>query len=801
MKKTKLEKSYTMSGSCQTFPSHDSSLRELRGTPRRSVTRSCFILLNLVLFNIILSASNTSALTFRNNTDVDFTLNPTINVTLSSNDLIIDDLAPGSASDSNIITVGVSTNAGYGYYLSATANASNSNTNLTHETSESSVFTNLSSNKTSLSDFSDNTWGYSYCRNGSVDCSAAANWISGDTGSAITGYNGLPLDNNDSGATGTKLLDTTTYAGSGSVQFKIGAKASNTQAAGTYNGTVNFYAVTYRGPVTFDEAYETAGKTKTLGYYSLQDTDSSICQSVEQGQTTQVIDIRDDTVYRIGKLADDRCWALDNLALDLVAKKEYINSTNTNATDTTLGYLKGTTSRNPNTDPNGNYATAGVINWTSGSYSAPLTNMDSKDVVPQGSDPIASNVLAGNWRVGGYYNYCAASAGSYCYGNGAADSGVSIGSATEDVCPKGWRIPTSNVGGEIGALYSNYSYTTLRQDFHLPLSGVFYNNSANDQGSKGCFWSSARSGNANMNNLFVDTGNILPSDSSNRSYGFSIRCILENQTIQNVTYMQDLTKAIVDNTPIGTTATLKDKRDEQEYKVAKLNDGKLWMTENLNLAGGTALSADTTDVDSNYITNFTTSNNLTKGDNTIILPASSTTGFNQNNYSFVYNSGNKTDNCSAPGCYSYYSWDAATLGSGRSISTDNTDAPYSLCPKGWKLPTSGATSNEGWKRSDFYRLATAYGADLESSYRDGDTATSANFYNNAGYNTIPDFLIAGYYYNSSFLAGGLSGSCQSSTSYSSDVSAHLFYYYPGYTNVSSNDSRARGSSLRCLFRD
>ena len=76
-------------------------------------------------------------------------------------------------------------------------------------------------------------------------------------------------------------------------------------------------------------------------------------------------------------------------------------------------------------------------------------------------------------------------------------------------------------------------------------------------------------------------------------------------------------------------------------------------------------------------------------------------------------------------CYSYYSWDAATLGSGRSISTENTGAPYSLCPKGWRLPTSGSTENYAWKRGDFYHLATIYGIDLENAYNAG----TAIFYN------------------------------------------------------------------------
>ena len=145
----------------------------------------------------------------------------------------------------------------------------------------------------------------------------------------------------------------------------------------------------------------------------------------------------------------------------------------------------------------------------------------------------------------------------------------------------------------------------------------------------------------------------------------------ENYSIAHVTYMQEFasmtadkrSKVILSMVP-GQSYTLKDSRGETTYHIAKLKDGNVWMVENLNLAGGSALSAENTDVDATYINSFTTSNNLTKDGNTIKLPASDTAGFNQENYSFVYNSGNTT-NCGASGqntpCYSYYSWDAATL--------------------------------------------------------------------------------------------------------------------------------------------
>ena len=64
--------------------------------------------------------SSASALTYSSDVDVSFTFNSVISVQLSSANIYINNLAPGTASDSNIITVGANTNASAGFQLSAT---------------------------------------------------------------------------------------------------------------------------------------------------------------------------------------------------------------------------------------------------------------------------------------------------------------------------------------------------------------------------------------------------------------------------------------------------------------------------------------------------------------------------------------------------------------------------------------------------------------------------------------------------------------------------------------------------------
>jgi len=289
---------------------------------------------------------------------------------------------------------------------------------------------------------------------------------------------------------------------------------------------------------SFDQAYSNAGKTKvTVGsnsYYTLQDMNQEICNAVSQDETTLVVDTRDNQLYHIGKLKDNHCWTLDNLALDLINTDITNLKGKTNASDIALEYLKGIRT-GTTTDQ---YPTAGVGTFTSISeYSIPRISLADKDVVPQGSDPLASEALANNWKVGGYYNYCAASAGTYCWGNGTNPAGSpttdpnsgTLLDVQEDICPLGWRMPTSAADGEYQALYSAYSsdYTDFRRVLSTPLSGYYGNGSARAQSEAGFFWTSTWANTSIMKNLLINTSNITPGAGNSRNIGYSVRCIVK----------------------------------------------------------------------------------------------------------------------------------------------------------------------------------------------------------------------------------------------------------------------------------
>ncbi|MBR2841363.1 hypothetical protein IKE80_01085, partial [Candidatus Saccharibacteria bacterium] len=291
------------------------------------------------------------------------------------------------------------------------------------------------------------------------------------------------------------------YASSGSIKFKIGAKATNTQVVGTYTGTVNFYAVTNPEPLL-----------------TMQNVRRNDCTTTP----STVIDSRDGTEYHIARLADDKCWMLDNLALDLLDTNilNSLSSANTNIDPNDETNIL-TSLKSGNRSTGNQYANGPIGDLTEGnSYSVARANLASKDIVP--SDTISQT---GGCKIGGYYNYCAASAGSYCYGNGT-DAGTSSGDATSDICPKGWRMPTGNTDSEYQTLYTNYhSYYNYRTALHLPLSGHFDSGSTVNQGSLGYFWSSARKN--NYYNYYLDiNANSVHLYSGARYSGLSVRCLL-----------------------------------------------------------------------------------------------------------------------------------------------------------------------------------------------------------------------------------------------------------------------------------
>lgn len=151
--------------------------------------------------------------------------------------------------------------------------------------------------------------------------------------------------------------------------------------------------------------------------------------------------------------------------------------------------------------------------------------------------------------------------------------------------------------------------------------------------------------------------------------------VINFKVVSNIakTYIQDVTASTC---PTERTLVY-DKRDEKPYYIQQITTGNTtlcWMTTNLDLAGGTALYSDTSNVPDGYT--------IAGGSPYYTLPTSSMIGFRNNDVAYVYNSGSEVCSLSSP-CYSYYSFPAATAGT----NPESSPAIYDICPRGWRLPS------------------------------------------------------------------------------------------------------------------
>ncbi|MBQ6410026.1 hypothetical protein IJI18_02075, partial [Candidatus Saccharibacteria bacterium] len=358
------------------------------------------------------------------------------------------------------------------------------------------------------------------------------------------------------------------------------------------NTNINLYAVWI--PTTFDQAYAAAGKSKAtesgLQYYKMQDMSTSICNNVSPMQSTILVDYRKNipaydgttttgqangTAYHIAKLPDGRCWMLDNLYLNLNNQNvvNALSTSNTNTTAAAINALKN----GGGTDSNGLAQTKlDYANWTSGAqYNKAMINragmcdpnangsyqclspyqnssytydtiVNKYGVPATDSSGTASTYNAyglGDYKIGDYYNYCAASAGSYCYGGTHTDTN----SANYDICPAGWRLPRSGTTTYPTANYNEFQYLyskigevsstrtdsttvlSLQTMLSMPVSGGYRRTTAFVQGALGYFWSSTYGANISMYVLAISgTNSYTAASRCGRYDAQSVRCIVQN---------------------------------------------------------------------------------------------------------------------------------------------------------------------------------------------------------------------------------------------------------------------------------
>ncbi len=303
---------------------------------------------------------------------------------------------------------------------------------------------------------------------------------------------------------------------------------------------------------------------------------------------------------------------------------------------------------------------------------------------------------------------------------------------------------------------------------------------------------------------------------------------VRTSAFSGITYMQDMTANICKLADENETAQLIDRRDNKKYWVTKLLDGNCWMSQNLalDLSTSKALTSADSDVVSSWTPGHDTDSTPEAGveDNTetyiwnfgdyiIRNPATaSDCGGNSAGLSgcwgqfmavgsrmastdpnFYKNNGNKTYTDTEYDAHylagNYYQWNAATAGTGGTITDAN--ASGSICPKNWKLPSSGNNATRG----TFGHMLSQYGV--------ASSLTSTSSVDGNAYNIVLSPL---FFVRSGWVTPGVGiyrsgdrGTYWSFAAPSSVDNAYSLYFYGSYVYPSYSFARSDGHSLRCVF--
>lgn len=313
---------------------------------------------------------------------------------------------------------------------------------------------------------------------------------------------------------------------------------------------------------TQETVYFTAGKynSKGLSLYAMWKKsegtlqDWTGCNSLNVGDITALTDVRDNNTYAVAKLADGKCWMIENLRL------------NNDNSDNTKGLLaqgyntnfKGLADSeaanfNDNTTANSLY----YIGTQEGTATIDIgTDVDPASRMPRynsrsTTDTVANMTAITNnvYGYGNYYNFAATVADYTGY------TGTDVTLSTS-ICPKGWRLPKNTSLDSAGSDYWNLIVTSLgggvlpdnmstssEPDYRAAtqrelldmirkypnnfiMAGYANGTSINGRGSNAQYASATSGSSTSTHVLFFNSSLTRPrSNKSNKTLGGSVRCL------------------------------------------------------------------------------------------------------------------------------------------------------------------------------------------------------------------------------------------------------------------------------------
>ena len=171
------------------------------------------------------------------------------------------------------------------------------------------------------------------------------------------------------------------------------------------------------------------------------------CSGLAEGAITALTDERDGDTYAVAKLADGKCWMIENLRLaDKDSNNNDINLSSSNTHNPSLPLNNSWYYR----EQQGTLTTSNHLSSTTNPTQIAWCYMGSSDCYDQSmlatnNTTLFTNNTASNYSAysnvysyGNYYNWYSATAGHGKYGSSYGSSFTAPG----DICPAGWHLPT-----------------------------------------------------------------------------------------------------------------------------------------------------------------------------------------------------------------------------------------------------------------------------------------------------------------------------------------------------------------------
>ncbi|MBQ7201774.1 InlB B-repeat-containing protein [Candidatus Saccharibacteria bacterium] len=580
----------------------------------------------------------------------------------------------------------------------------------------------------------------------------------------------------------------------------------------TNTGTIGVSAQTSTYTPGTSDGQITAYATFTGTY--MQNLAASQCTTT----ASRVYDSRDMQSYYIKRLSDGKCWMMDNLNLGAVSFYLNLTSSNSNLASTitysTFNGWKKTTSdvyydsgqilESSGTDSTSNtkygmlynyYAiTGGTISGDSNSTNATYDICPAGWRLPTGG---SSGELATLYS---YYNTYNSLRAPYSNGGAAFNQPGYFGNGSADVVNKGysgsfWSSTTYNstyryslyvdsspkIQETAGSIrYAGHSArcvldpkNVLTVSYGTGVSSVTVNGVTVANGGT----ISLASGSSVPIVMYLKAGYSFSSwsatsgtvgasaQTSTYTIGSSNATLTANAVFTG-TYIQNLSSSSC----TSTARQVFDSRDMTMYYVKRLDDGRCWMMNNLEL-GKNAISTNLTSSNTNINTSISystfnswrktnsISGSISSGEMVPQIGSDSTSG---NNYGVLYN---------------FY----AATGGNASASSGNTS--YDICPAGWRMPIGASDAT-----NEYRKLYNKYNsvALMHASMNNGGAA----------------FPYSGMLNTSSIINQGIYGYFWSSTNYDSSYGVMLMVASSsqGVSTFSPVD-KMNAMGVRCIMKE